>query len=147
VALVHGLDVAMRNERHLAELDHAEVVVHHVEMEALQVRNIAADVEGHDLSPAFIDQLGTARHPRNEEATVRGTIAFPNKGLARLYVANAHGQILDGSPFLGGEIKDALDLANECARCRHDRLLLRPGERTPLSAIDARVSWPMIYLY
>jgi hypothetical protein len=45
VPLVHGSAVAMGNEGHLTGPQHAEIMVHDVEMEALQVGDVAGDMK------------------------------------------------------------------------------------------------------
>src|SRR5215207_3406285 len=45
-----GTNHLMGDERHLAGNDCCQTVIHHLEVEALQVGDVAGDVEGHDLA-------------------------------------------------------------------------------------------------
>src|SRR5215212_10337733 len=47
-----GPNHLMGDERHLAGDDRCQAVIHDVEVEALQVRDVARDMEGHDLASA-----------------------------------------------------------------------------------------------
>src|SRR3954447_19940782 len=60
----------MGDERHLASNDCCQAMIHHLEVEALQVGDVAGDVEGHDLASAGAANLGLANPVQNSASCV-----------------------------------------------------------------------------
>ena len=58
----------MLNEAYVAWRDGNESAVHNVEVEALKIRNIAGDVEGHDLALSDIGGFSPGCHAGEQDA-------------------------------------------------------------------------------
>ena len=61
----------MRDECHLARDDCREAVIHDLEVQALQIWDVAGDVEGHDLASAAGKELIAAGKPFEDRAALR----------------------------------------------------------------------------
>jgi hypothetical protein len=60
-----------------------EVVVHHVNMEALKVGDVTRNVDRKDLAFADIRGFRTNAEPLDHQATLAGTISFQHDRLVR----------------------------------------------------------------
>jgi hypothetical protein len=139
----------VREERHLARDDRAQAVVHDVEVEALQVGDVARDMEREDLPLAALDDLVAAGEAVEDQAALRRPVLVSDDVLIGLEVPHHHRQGDDGVPLLVGQRRYALELADERMErvgggCVHGASCFEAGARTSLSAIGARVSRPMM---
>src|SRR5215203_2048042 len=140
----------VRDERHLARDDRAQAVVHDVEVNALQVADVARDMEREDLPLAAFDDLVAAGEAFENQAALRRPILVSHDVLIGLEVPQHHRQGDDGLPLLVGKRRYALELADERMErvgggCVHvASCCFGAGARTRLSAIGARVSRPMM---
>jgi hypothetical protein len=65
-------------------------------MEAVEIRAVALDVQGHDLAPAARHDLGGAHHALKHKAAARGPLAFPRDALVGLERHRRHRHRLRG---------------------------------------------------
>ena len=139
VLMAQGTPVA--DEPDLAWRDGAQAVVQGRKVQALQVRDVARDVKGHDLALAGQGHLVAADKALKDKAAPGRAIALAHDVLVGPDGLNLHGQVEKGLPLLGREVGDAFQLAHErvLVGCRgHGWLLRLRREHTPLSAIGAR---------
>src|SRR5215218_1451187 len=61
----------MRNERYLAGNDCRHAVIHDLQVQALEIRDVAWDVEGHDLASAAGEELVAASKTFEDRAALR----------------------------------------------------------------------------
>src|SRR3954447_25030172 len=71
----------VRDEHHLAGGQRTEAVVHHVEVQALQVGNIARDVERKDLALAGFGQLVAISKAVEDQAALGRAVALAHEVL------------------------------------------------------------------
>ena len=69
-----GPNHLMRNERHLAGNDCRQAVIHDLQVQALQVGDVARDVEGQDLASAARKDLVPAGEPFQNRAALRWSV-------------------------------------------------------------------------
>jgi len=69
-------------------------------MQALQIRQVARDVEGEDLPLALVQELVAAGPARQDEAAVRRLVLVTHDVLVRVHDPDGRRQALDGSAFL-----------------------------------------------
>ena len=103
----------MGDEPHPARGEGADAVVQNLQVQALQVGNVAGDAEGHDLALAVSGDLVDAGKAAQEQAGPGGTIALAHDVLIVLDDRDLHRQVLEGLPLVIGEGEDALQLADE----------------------------------
>src|SRR5215213_4296233 len=68
----------MGDERHLAGNDCCQAVIHDLEVEALQVGDVAGDVEGHDLASAARKEFVAAGEPFKDRAALQRAVLVPD---------------------------------------------------------------------
>src|SRR4051794_17570951 len=83
------------DERHLARDDRAQAVVHDVEVEALQVGDVARNMEREDLPLAAFDDLVAAGEAFEDQAALRRPVLVPDDVLIGLEVPQHHRQADD----------------------------------------------------
>src|SRR4051794_21089513 len=83
-----GPNRLVRNERHLAGDDRRQAVVHGLEVEALQVRNVAGNVEGNDLASTAGKDLVAAGEPLKDRAALRWPVLIAKDVLVRSEIAD-----------------------------------------------------------
>lgn len=66
----------MGHEPELAGCRRCKAVIHHIDMEAVEIRKVAGGVEGHDLSLAVDENLVPAGEARDNDAAVARAGAF-----------------------------------------------------------------------
>src|ERR1700712_4557892 len=110
------LQAPVRDERDRSLLQRGEAVIHVPDMEAVQVRDVAGDVERQDLPLALVEQLVAAGPALDREAALRGTVAIANDVPPGVEGLKPHRQASDGPTLLGREDGDALQLADEPGR-------------------------------
>src|SRR5262249_3830084 len=79
----HELQRRVRNEAHMAVCQRHEIVVHHMQIETLQVGNLARDMDGKDLTPSFPGCLRTDAEAFRQQAARGRPLAVPDDVLAR----------------------------------------------------------------
>jgi hypothetical protein len=103
----------VKSERHFRFRKGSEAVVHDVEVEALQVRDVAWDVEGEYLPLALAEHLVPEGEAVEDQAALRGPVLIANDILVRAKGSHSEGQAEDSFPFLVSESDDALQLTDE----------------------------------
>ena len=68
----------MWDECHLAGHDCRQAVIHDLQVQALQVGDVARDVEGHDLASATGKELVAAGEAFEDRAALRRTVLIPD---------------------------------------------------------------------
>jgi hypothetical protein len=82
-------------------------------MEALQVRDVARDVEAHDLTAAIVQDQVAEHHAFKDEATLRRSVAFADDVLIRLEGFDGQGQATQGLLLLVRESGEGLQLLDQ----------------------------------
>ena len=113
VALKQLVQNFMGDEPHAAWSERAEAVVQHLQVQALQVGNVAGDVEVMDLALAVSGQLVGAREAAQDQAGSGGAIPHAHDVLVLLEGHNLHRQVFERLPLIIGEPEDALQLADK----------------------------------
>lgn len=62
----------MGHEPELTGCRRCQAMIHHIDMEAVEIRKVARGVEGHDLSLAVDENLVPAGEARDDDAAVAG---------------------------------------------------------------------------
>ena len=103
----------VRDEGDGAGRQGSQIVVHLMQVQALQVRHVARDIERQDL-PAALRQSRIARDPALEhEAALARPVAEPGDIVAARQIPNRVGQIEDRGPIRIGQECDAVELARQ----------------------------------
>src|SRR5215217_3766898 len=89
--IAHGL---VRDEHRLARGQCAETMVHHVDVQTLQIGNVARDVEREYLTLAVVGQLVAVSKAVEDQAALMGAVALAHEVLTR---ADRPGGPLDGA--------------------------------------------------
>src|SRR3954462_1398754 len=90
----------MRNEAENAVAKRADVVVHHMQKEALQIGNIAGLVKGHDLAVAIADNLRSQDKAINDKAACRRSVSERNDRLTASHPFHRDRQMTDSDLVL-----------------------------------------------
>src|SRR3954469_22632746 len=93
-----GPNDLVRDEGHLAGNDRHQIVVHDFEVDALEVGNIAGNMERDDLAPTFGKDLVTASETFKDYAALRWAVLITKDVLFRLEITNRDRQRGDGLP-------------------------------------------------
>src|SRR5947209_17791025 len=115
----------MLDEGHGALHQRAEIVVHRPEMQALQVGDIAANMEGEYLARAAFQDLVAAKPAVEHEAGLRRTIPLADDVVICAHLPDGDGKIENRCLFLSGKAGDAFEFSNE--RIEDVRHVLAPG--------------------
>src|SRR5215208_4837311 len=102
----------VRNERDLASAKRRDVMIHDLQMETLQIRNVAGDVNRENLAPALIRCFRAAGKPFDQQARLAGPVALSNDRLLGRDVPGHHRQALDGRDVVVIEVRGRAQLAN-----------------------------------
>ena len=113
IALAQIAQALVLDKPHLARRDRAQAAVQDLQVQALEVGNIAGDVEGRDLAPAFPRDLVGAGEALQERADREGRSPSRTMSWSALEVHDLHGQIGERVPLVVAEGGDALKLADE----------------------------------
>ena len=105
--------VVMLDEGELGRDQRAEVVIHDRQVQALEVGDIAADVERLDLPLALSGDIVAAGEALDDEAALGGGVTFADDILIRRNGFQPQRQALEGSLLLWCERSDALQLADQ----------------------------------
>src|SRR5215210_974822 len=103
----------MLDKPHLGRRDRAQAVVQNREVKALQVGDVARDVEAHDLALALTRELIHAGEAFEHEARPRRTIPLAHDILVCPELGYLHRQVREGLALLVSQREDALQLADE----------------------------------
>jgi hypothetical protein len=103
----------MRNKSNLAGGQSAEVVIHDLEANALQIGNVAWDVERGDLALAAGEHLGAAGEAFQQHAALRRPILVAHDVLVRLELAHRNRYPGNRPPLVSGHRGDALKLSEQ----------------------------------
>jgi hypothetical protein len=95
-----GPNHLMRDERHLAGHDCRQAVIHDFQVQALQVGDVAWDVEGHDLASATGKELVAAGEPFEDRAALRRAVLVPDNVGVCLKIPYNDRQGGYGTPFI-----------------------------------------------
>jgi hypothetical protein len=88
-------------------------VIHGLEVRALEVRDLAFDVEGHDLPSSVIRHLVAAGVALEEQAALGGPITFTHDVLIGPDLLSMHRQMKNSRPLFRREIGDALQPSDQ----------------------------------
>ena len=113
--------------------ERADRVVHLLQEEAVQVHDVAGDVEGHDLAPAVLQQLVAAGEPLQDRAAMGGAVAVAHDVLVGADVPGRPDGALQGPRLVVGEGGEDLDLADH--RMGHGRPVTWGGSTETLSRL------------
>jgi hypothetical protein len=101
------------DEGNLAWSDRCQAVIHHFDVQAEQVRDVAGYVEGHDLALAVAQILVAAEKAFDEQAALRGSISLADNVGIGPEVCQLYRQPEDSFPVVIGEGSDGVELADE----------------------------------
>ena len=96
MALEEAVEGLVRDEGHLAGRERAQAVVHGLEVEALEVRDLALDVERHDLALAVLGHLVAAGVALEDQAALGGFVALAHDVLVGPDLPHVHRQVEEG---------------------------------------------------
>src|SRR5215204_1532229 len=108
-----GPNRLVRNERHLAGDDRPQAVVHDLEVEALQVRNVAGNVEGDDLASTAGKELVAAGEAFKDRAALRGPVLIAKDVVVRPEISDRDRQRGDRALLVVQDGSDALQLSDQ----------------------------------
>src|SRR4051794_26920408 len=103
----------MRNESDLARGQSGETMVHHIEMQALQIRHVAGNMDRMDLPSAIWQLLIAAQKFFEHDAGLRRPIAIMDNILMLWNRPNAQRQRVDRFLFARRESTNAFELLNQ----------------------------------
>src|SRR5947209_4407778 len=103
----------MRDERSAARDEGPETVVHHLQVEALQVEDVAGDVQRQDLPLAVWQHLVAAEESLDDETALARPVAFAQDIHIGRYLSQRHRQVQNGLLLLLRQRGDALQLPEE----------------------------------
>jgi len=106
-------DARMRDEGELRRHERADAVVHDLEMQALQVGEVARRVERHDLPLAAVEELVAADEAFEDEAALGRLVLVADDVLVGGEALHRHRQGEQRLLVVGGEVGDALELADQ----------------------------------
>src|SRR5690606_18121261 len=92
--------------------DRTDAVVDDLQVQALEIREVARQVERDDLALALDCDLVGAGKAAQDQARPGGSVALTNDVLVGLDGHNLHRQLLEGMSLVIREREDALDLAD-----------------------------------
>src|SRR5215217_9008586 len=110
-----GANRLVRNERHLGGNDCRQAVIHDLQVQALEVRDVARDVEGHDLASAARKDLVPAGEPFQDRAALGWSVMVTDDIRVCFKLPYHDRQGGDGPPFLVGNRSDALQSSDQRA--------------------------------
>jgi hypothetical protein len=103
----------VRDEADPAGNQGPEIVVHDVEVETLQVRDVARNVEREDLPLAARQQLVAASQAFEDQAALRRAVLIPNDVVVLADVPDGHRQRDDRLPLFVRDGRDAFELHDQ----------------------------------
>ena len=107
-----GANRLVRDERDLARDARRQRVVHDLDVEALQIGDVAGDME-EDLPLSAGQDLVAAREAFDDDAALRRPVLLAHDVLVRLEVPHRHRKPEDRLPLGFRDGRDALQLADE----------------------------------
>jgi hypothetical protein len=129
----------MRDEGCCGLHEGAYRMVHHPEMQALEVGDVAGRVEGQDLSAPVVQQLVATDETRQDKAALARPVSGPNDVLPTLEVPNYHRQVHQCLLLLLREGRNTSKLADKTVSLRRE-VGLRHGMVLRLGADEVRSS-------
>jgi hypothetical protein len=91
----------VRNKAQLACCQRGQVVIHHLEMQALEVWDFTRNMQGKNLPLSIGGVLGSAHESVDEETTMSGAIAVVHDDLTRGDRSAVDRQFMDGFQVVG----------------------------------------------
>jgi hypothetical protein len=113
--VAESAQILVPDECHRARDKRAEGVVHDFEMKALQVGDVAGDVERHDLPLALRGELVAAGEALDDHAAFGRPVSVPDEILILADGPDRHGQFEGGTLLFVREFDDALQLTDQPA--------------------------------
>ena len=109
-----------------------------LQVQALQVRHVAGDMQGHDLTLALGSQLVDAGVALHQQAALRRAVADPYDVLIRLDHLNLHRHVPERPSLLVGQGEYTVQLADhEVLRgvrtCEHPSFPVPSARTTPIA--------------
>jgi hypothetical protein len=101
------------DEPHPARADGADAVVEHLQVQALEVRNVTGDDKGDDLALALGCHLVDAGKAAQDQTGSGGLIPFAHDVLTVLDRSHLHRQGFEDLALVIGEDEHALELADK----------------------------------
>ncbi len=116
------VEVPMRDHAHLGRREGREAVIHRLEEQALQVRDLPGDMEGQDLPPVAAGELVAEQEALDQKAAMGWRVAFLDDVLIRPEFTRHDRKTRQRLPLLRCEIDDRFQFADQRVRaCRaHD---------------------------
>jgi hypothetical protein len=112
--LVHeGAQVVVLDEGEPRRDQRGQAVIHHRQMQALKVGDVAADVERQDLTLSVRRRLITAGEALDDQAALRRNIALAHDVPIGREAGEPQRQVQQGGLLLRREPGDALQLADQ----------------------------------
>jgi hypothetical protein len=106
-------DAVMRDQGDPGRGQRSQAVVHHLHIQALQIRDVAGKVKPRDLPLAVGDQLVAAHEAFEHERAFRRSVALPNDVPIGIKGFDRDRQCQQALPVFSREIDNALQLAEE----------------------------------
>jgi hypothetical protein len=97
------------NGHHRCGHQRAQAVVHHIDEQAVQIWNVAGEVERHDLPLAVGGDLVAGSYPFNHQANHRRPVAEAHDIIVRAELPDRAGNRAEESAFLRGEGRDGFE--------------------------------------
>jgi hypothetical protein len=125
----------MLNEGHGALHQTTQIVIHGLEMQALQIGNISGDMERKYLARATLQYFVAAQPTVEHKATLARPIPLANDVVIGAHLSDTDRKIENGCLFLSGKAGDAFEFSQKRIEdVRHARILPGGGARSSLSA-------------
>jgi hypothetical protein len=113
VAARQAVQVIMMDEGEAGRGERRQAVIHHVDVQALEVGNVAGDVERQDLPLALGREDVATGEARDDEAALGGAVTRPHDVLVRRNGFQPQRQAQQGGLLLSRECSDAFQLADQ----------------------------------
>src|SRR4051794_25086116 len=103
----------MRDKHRLGCRERGQAVIHHVDMEALEVGDVARNVEGEYLTLALLGLLVAIDEALQDEAALMRAVALAHEVLTRTNRLDGPAQLSEHVLLVLGEDEDTLQLVDE----------------------------------
>src|SRR5215207_3100275 len=133
-----GANRLVRNERHLGGNDCRQAVIHDLQVQALEVGDVAWNMEGHDLASAAGEELVAAGETFEDRAALRRPVLVTDNICVCFKLPHGDRQRCNRLLLVVRNGSDALKLSDQRGEMGfHGRRSLRTREHSCLSATGA----------